>query len=58
MPWPWQAVPKAGKVVLVSGPWIEEFLDEITPFRNDDRVDAVSLAVHMLEKRKNKAWAF
>jgi len=40
-----------GKVVLVRGPWIDEFLDEVSRFpkgRHDDQIDAVSPAVRML----------
>ena len=50
-----------GKVILVKGRWIEDFLDEICTFPNsqhDDQLDAVSLAVQMLQKRKQIAFAF
>jgi predicted phage terminase large subunit-like protein len=41
--------------------WIEDFLDEVTTFPNsahDDQIDAVSLAVQMLERRKHMAVGF
>ena len=41
------------KVVLVRGPWIAEFLEEVTRFpdgRHDDQVDAVSLAVKLMSE--------
>lgn len=49
----WQARAEAGKVVLVRGPWIDEFLDEVSRFphgKHDDQVDAISLAVQMIGK--------
>ena len=57
----WANRAEAGKVVLVAGPWLGDFLDEVTHFPNaahDDQVDAVSLAVQMLETRKNVVVAF
>jgi len=57
----WANRAEAGKIVLVRGPWINDFLDEVCHFPNaahDDQVDAVSLAVQMMEKRKNVVWAF
>lgn len=57
----WANRAEAGKVVLVRGRWIDAFLDEVTHFPNsahDDQVDAVSLAVQMMEKRKYKAMGF
>ncbi len=47
----WAPLAEAGKVVLVRGPWIEDFLEEVCTFPNaphDDQVDAVSLAVNMM----------
>jgi predicted phage terminase large subunit-like protein len=44
-----------------SSNWIEDFLDEVCSFPNsphDDQIDAVSLAVQMLEKRKHIAIGF
>lgn len=57
----WANRAEAGKVVLVAGHWVQDFLDEVTHFPNathDDQVDAVSLAVQMLETRKNVVVAF
>jgi predicted phage terminase large subunit-like protein len=47
----WLNLAEAGKVFLIRGPWIDEFLDEVSRFpsgRYDDQVDAVSIAVSML----------
>ncbi len=57
----WANRAEAGHIVLVRGPWIDAFLDEITHFPNgahDDQVDAVSLAVQMMETRKYRAMGF
>lgn len=57
----WANRAEAGKVVLVRGPWIDAFLDEITHFphsAHDDQVNAVSLAVQMIDSRKNEVWTF
>lgn len=48
---PWQTRAEIGKVALVRGPWIGDFLDEVCAFpqgEHDDQVDAVSGAVQML----------
>ena len=57
----WANLAEEGKVILVRDRWIEDFLDEICTFPNsqhDDQLDAVSLAVQMLQKRKQIAFAF
>ena len=57
----WANLAEEGKVVLVRGPWIDAFLEEITTFPNsthDDQLDAVSIAVQMLERRKHVAYGF
>src|SRR6185503_17468086 len=57
----WANLAEEGKVILVRGPWIDDFLDEICTFPNsthDDQIDAVSLAVQMLEKRRFVALSF
>jgi hypothetical protein len=57
----WANRAEAGKVVLVRGPWINEFLAEVNLFpngRHDDQVDAVSLAVQMIEARKRVLHVF
>jgi predicted phage terminase large subunit-like protein len=48
---PWAARAEAGKVRLVAGAWVREFLDEVTAFpsgRHDDQVDSVSGALPLL----------
>ena len=57
----WLNLAEEGKVYLVRGPWIDEFVDEISRFptgRHDDQIDAVSLAVNMLGKRKYRSMGF
>lgn len=52
---PWAARAEAGKVFLIRGPWIGEFLAEVEEFphgKHDDQVDAVSGAVQMFATRK------
>ncbi len=51
----WANLAEEGKVYLVKGAWIDDFLDEVCRFtgrgdRHDDQVDAVSLAVQMIRK--------
>lgn len=53
----WASLAEEGKVILVRGPWIDEFLDEVCRFpdaTHDDQVDAVSLAVKMIGEGANK----
>ncbi len=57
----WANRAEEGKVILVRGAWIDEFLDEVCRFPNgphDDQVDAVSIAVQMLESRRRMAYGF
>lgn len=59
----WANLAEEGRVFLVRGGWNAEFLDEICRFTgkgdtHDDQVDAVSLAVGMLSKRRARLWAF
>jgi predicted phage terminase large subunit-like protein len=66
----WANLAEEGRVVLVRGSssstyrqpnWIEDFLEEICTFpgsKHDDQLDAVSLAVQMLQQRKRTAWSF
>ncbi len=52
----WAGLAEEGKVILVQGSWIDDFVDEVCSFPNgkhDDQVDAVSLAVRMLATKKN-----
>ena len=51
----WLNLAEAGKVYLVRGPWIDEFVDEVAKFphgKHDDQIDAVSVAVEMLAKKE------
>jgi predicted phage terminase large subunit-like protein len=57
----WANLAEEGRVYLVQGPWIDEFLDEVCRFTgkgdaHDDQVDAVSLAVGMLKRRGAKSY--
>jgi len=57
----WAAKAEAGKVILVRGPWIEDFIEEICTFPNgahDDQVDATSLAFRMMTERKKVSAGF
>lgn len=48
---PWAARSEAGKVSLISGPWVSPFLSEVSAFpdgEHDDQVDTVSGGVQML----------
>ncbi len=59
----WADLAEAGKVYLVRGNWNDDFLDEICRFtgkndKHDDQVDAVSLAVSMLAKKRSRIMAF
>jgi predicted phage terminase large subunit-like protein len=58
---PWLAYAEQGKLFLVRGPWIDEFVEEVAAFptgRHDDQIDAVSIAVRMLAGSGGRAWAF
>jgi predicted phage terminase large subunit-like protein len=58
----WMNLAEEGKLFLVRGPWVREFVDEVAAFptgRHDDQIDAVSIAVNMLAlARKNMAAGF
>ncbi len=52
----WSSYAEEGKIVLVNGPWVADFIDEACRFtgrgdRHDDQVDAVSIAVQMIRRR-------
>lgn len=52
---PWAARAEAGKVYLVTGPWIADFLGEVCSFplaAHDDQVDTVSGGVAHLTRRR------
>ena len=59
----WANLAEEGRVFLVRGGWNADFLDEVCRFTgkgdsHDDQVDAVSLAVGMLSKRRARMLAF
>ncbi|HEV8591886.1 MAG TPA: phage terminase large subunit [Pyrinomonadaceae bacterium] len=57
----WAPLAEEGKVILVRGPWIDEFIDEAAAFplgHHDDQIDAVSLAVQMLKKPASRGYGF
>ena len=57
----WAARAEAGKLILVRGPWIEEFLEEACSFPNgshDDQVDTMSLAFRMMTERRKISAGF
>lgn len=57
----WAGLAEDGKVILVQGSWIDDFVDEVCSFpygSHDDQVDAVSLAVRMLARRKRAMHRF
>lgn len=59
----WANLAEEGRVYLVRGGWNGDFLDEICRFTgrgdtHDDQVDAVSLAVSMLARRRSRLLAF
>lgn len=50
----WLALAEAGNVYLIRGPWNDEFLNEAAAFpvgTHDDQIDAISIAVTMLQRR-------
>lgn len=51
----WLNLAEAGKLFLVRGAWIDEFVNEVATFphgKHDDQIDAVSVAVSMLAEKK------
>jgi phage terminase large subunit-like protein len=45
----------------MRGPWIDDYLEEVCRFPHAahyDQVDAVSLAVQMLDQRRSVVYAF
>ena len=55
---PWANRAEAGKVVLVRGRWTEACSHRYPVSGRDDQIDAVSLAVNMLDFRKREVYAF
>jgi predicted phage terminase large subunit-like protein len=59
----WANLAEEGRVYLVQGPWINDFLEEICRFTgrgdtHDDQVDAVSLAVGLLKGPGGKSFGW
>jgi predicted phage terminase large subunit-like protein len=57
----WANRAEEGKIILVNGPWVKQFLDEVCSFPNsthDDQVDAVSLSIQMIDRRRRQFWSF
>jgi predicted phage terminase large subunit-like protein len=57
---PWASLAEEGKVRIVTGGWVKEYLDEVMSFpsaKHDDYVDATSGAVAMAKKSKIQ-WGF
>ena len=57
----WSGLAEAGKVILIQGSWIDEFVQEACSFpdsEHDDQIDAVSLAVRTLKQHKGKLHTF
>lgn len=57
----WLNLAEEGKIILVRGAWIDDFVDEVCNFpsgRHDDQIDAVSIAVSELERPRSRAWGF
>ena len=56
----WSALAEAGKVFLVEGRWVQDFIEEACSFpsgTHDDQIDAVSLAVKIFAERgRRNAW--
>lgn len=55
----WANLAEEGRVYLVRGSWVNDFMDEVCRFTgrgdsHDDQVDAVSLAVQMLGRKRSK----
>ncbi len=57
----WIALAEEGRVKLVRGAWNDEFIDEACAFpqgTHDDQIDAVSIAVGMCRREKNRLFFF
>lgn len=53
----WSPRAEEGKLKLVRGPWIDEFVEELVSFpvgEHDDQVDAVSVAVEMMSAGEDR----
>lgn len=60
----WSTYAEEGRIVLVNGPWINDFVEEACRFTgrgdsHDDQIDAVSIAVRMLGRQEgSQSWSF
>ena len=57
----WASRAEEGKVILVRGSWIPDFLEELAHFPNgryDDQIDAVSVAVQMVDRPRYRHAGF
>lgn len=57
----WAALAEEGRLVLVRGHWLRDFIDEVSKFPNgkhDDQIDAVSLALKMSRQSRFKHGGF
>jgi predicted phage terminase large subunit-like protein len=57
----WANRAEEGSLYLVRGPWNDTFIDEACSFPHsphDDQIDAISIAVHMLTRKKHTACSF
>ncbi|CAN5583967.1 phage terminase large subunit [soil metagenome] len=57
----WLNLAEEGRVFLIRGPWIEDFVNEVCQFpvgRHDDQIDAVSIAVSMIHQPSSKLHRF
>jgi len=57
----WANRAEEGKIILVRGSWIADFLDEVASFphgRHDDQIDAVSLAIGVLAGQRRASFGF
>ena len=57
----WSPLAENGKLALVRGGWIQDFIDEAGSFphgTHDDQIDAVSIAVEVLAKHTGKLGSY
>lgn len=57
----WLNLAESGKLIMIRGPWIDAFVDEIARFpsgKHDDQIDAVSVAVSMMTLQRYRSGGF
>jgi predicted phage terminase large subunit-like protein len=57
----WASLAEEGKVILVRGPWLHDFIEEVCTLPNckhDDQIDAVSMAIKITTKRQFRTIGF